>query len=673
MARTKFSGKKLFVLAMAVMIAVMQIPFTVFAASNPTVNFNGSYDKSSKTLTVRALIKNPDNSFGAGVFFLKYDKSVLTIAKKDVKAGNATYEDDEGDEYTITSSAKYLDADKGYVGFDWSSSGKAFPPSSEFSEIAVFTFSFVSGKTIDDLNSKSVTVCEDTSFLDESNEYGSDGGVLICDGTTYYSTKRSNSNVNISLPVVEKPTTTTTKPTTTTTKPTTTTTKPTTTTTKPTTTTTKPTTTTTEATTTTTKPTTTTTKPTTTTTKPTTTTTKPTTTTTTKPAEDKIVSVKQVEVKTNAGVAPNLPDTLEVVYESGKTGDVSVKWNGIEESKYAKAGTFEIEGTITGFGDKIVCKVTVGDAIVVKYDEVATEVAAGYLPEIQNTVKAYFSDGTEKTVKVEWALLGRENFMIPGVKVQIKGVALDESAIALPNFNNSVVPTATVTVTDPVVVSVDKSSATTAVGVAPILPVIVKATFSNDIIGNVDVIWDSIDAAKYANEGKFTVNGKVDGTDVDVVCEVTVNVNPSSTTTTTTKPTTTTTEATTTTTKPTTTTTKATTTTTRATTTTTEATTTTTKPTTTTTKATTTTTKPTTTGSTTGSTVTTSSTTQATQAGGVVTTTTTKATTTTTKKPHTVSNPKTGDETNYLLAWAALMASAFVLCGARFTKKYHER
>lgn len=229
MARTKFSGKKLFVLAMAVMIAVMQIPFTVFAASNPTVNFNGSYDKSSKTLTVRALIKNPDNSFGAGVFFLKYDKSVLTIAKKDVKAGNATYEDDEGDEYTITSSAKYLDADKGYVGFDWSSSGKAFPPSSEFSEIAVFTFSFVSGKTIDDLNSKSVTVCEDTSFLDESNEYGSDGGVLICDGTTYYSTKRSNSNVNISLPVVEKPTTTTTKPTTTTTKPTTTTTKPTTT------------------------------------------------------------------------------------------------------------------------------------------------------------------------------------------------------------------------------------------------------------------------------------------------------------------------------------------------------------------------------------------------------------------------------------------------------------
>ena len=518
MARTKFSGKKLFVLAMTVMIAVMQIPFTVFAASNPTVNFNGSYDKSSKTLTVRALIKNPNNSFGAGVFFLKYDKSVLTIAKKDVKAGNATYEDDEGDEYTITSSAKYLDADKGYVGFDWSSSGKAFPPSSEFSEIAVFTFSFVSGKTIDDLNSKSVTVCEDTSFLDESNEYGSDGGVLICDGTTYYSTKRSNSNVNISLPVVEKPTTTTTKPTTTTTKPTTTTTKPTTTTTKPTTTTTKPTTTTTKATTTTTKPTTTTTKPTTTTTKPTTTTTKPTTTTTTKPAEDKIVSVKQVEVKTNAGVAPNLPDTVEVVYESGKTGEVSVKWNGIEESKYAKAGTFEIEGTITGFGDKIVCKVTVGDAIVVKYDEVATEVAAGYLPEIQNTVKAYFSDGTEKTVKVEWALLGRENFMIPGVKVQIKGVALDESAIALPNFNNSVVPTATVTVTDPVVVSVDKSSATTVAGVAPILPVIVKATFSNDIIGNVDVVWDSIDAAKYANEGKFTVNGKVDGTDVDVVC-----------------------------------------------------------------------------------------------------------------------------------------------------------
>ena len=51
MVRAKDLSKKLLALATAIMIAAMYIPFTVFAATNPTVNFNGTYNESRKTLT----------------------------------------------------------------------------------------------------------------------------------------------------------------------------------------------------------------------------------------------------------------------------------------------------------------------------------------------------------------------------------------------------------------------------------------------------------------------------------------------------------------------------------------------------------------------------------------------------------------------------------------------
>ena len=359
MVRAKDLSKKLLALATAIMIAAMYIPFTVFAATNPTVNFNGTYNESSKTLTVKAMVKNPDNALGAGVFFLKYDTSVLTIEKKNVKAGSATYEDEDGEEYSITSSAKYLDADKGYVGFDWGTSGKAFAPNNSFAEIAVFTFSFVSGKSNADLTSKSIAVCEDTAFLNETGGYGSDGGVLIVDGTTNYSTKRSNVKVNISIPVTEPPkedkivslksAEVTTNAGTAPELPS-----------------------------------------------------KVKATyesgktadvsvnwnavsedkyaaagsfdvegtvegfsgkavckVTVKAVEDKITSLETAKVTTNAGTAPKLPATVQATYESGKTADVSVKWNTVSEDKYAAAGSFDVEGTVEGFSGKAVCKVTV--------------------------------------------------------------------------------------------------------------------------------------------------------------------------------------------------------------------------------------------------------------------------------------------------------------------------
>ena len=779
MVRAKDLSKKLLALATAIMIAAMYIPFTVFAATNPTVNFNGTYNESSKTLTVKAMVKNPDNALGAGVFFLKYDTSVLTIEKKNVKAGSATYEDEDGEEYSITSSAKYLDADKGYVGFDWGTSGKAFAPNNSFAEIAVFTFSFVSGKSNADLTSKSIAICEDTAFLNETGGYGNDGGVLIVDGTTNYSTKLSNVKVNISIPVTEPPkedkivslktAEVTTNAGTAPELPS-----------------------------------------------------KVKATyesgktadvsvnwnavsedkyaaagsfevegtvegfsgkaickVTVKAVEDKIVSLKSAEVTTNAGTAPKLPATVQATYESGKTEDVSVKWNTVSEDKYAAAGSFDVEGTVEGFSGKAICKitvkavedkitsletakvttdagtapklpakvkatyqsgkiadvsvkwnavsedkyasagsfevegtvegfsgkavckvtvkeveektedkitslkaaevttnlgmapklpakvqatyesgktadvavtwdevseekyaavgsfevegtvegfsnkakceVTVGDAVVTKFDVVNVTVVAGYLPEIPETVKAYFSDGTEKTVNVKWLSVEREMFMTPGETVEVKGLALDAGALGIPAIDGTVVPIAKVLVGEPVVVSAKDTSVKTLAGTAPKLPDTIEAAFSNDTKAFVNVEWAKVDAAKYASEGKFTVKGKVNyGAEIEVTCEVTVDPKPATDPSDPSEPTT----------------------------------------------------EPTEKTDTTSSEKTTVST-----KGTKKTTTTTKTKTDTKKTDERIdrNNPKTGDESNYSLAYFALIASSIVLCSMRFSRrKYSE-
>ena len=701
MVRAKDLSKKLLALATAIMIAAMYIPFTVFAATNPTVNFNGTYNESSKTLTVKAMVKNPDNALGAGVFFLKYDTSVLTIEKKNVKAGSATYEDEDGEEYSITSSAKYLDADKGYVGFDWGTSGKAFAPNNSFAEIAVFTFSFVSGKSNADLTSKSIAVCEDTAFLNETGGYGSDGGVLIVDGTTNYSTKLSNVKVNISIPVTEQPkedkivslksAEVTTNAGTAPELPS----------------------------------------------KVKATyesgktadvsvnwnavsedkyaaagsfdvegtvegfsgkavckvtvkavedkitsleTAKVTTDAGTAPklpakvkatyqsgktadvsvkwnavsedkyasagsfevegtvegfsgkavckvtvkkieekTEDKITSLKAAEVITNLGIAPKLPAKVQATYESGKTADVAVTWDEVAEEKYAAVGSFEVEGTVEGFSDKAKCKVTVGDAVVTKFDVVNVTVVAGYLPEVPETVKAYFSDGTEKTVNVKWLSVEREMFMTPGETVEVKGLALDAGALGIPAIDGTVVPIAKVLVGEPVVVSVKDTSVKTPAGTAPKLPDTIEATFSNDTKAFVNVEWAKVDAAKYASEGKFTVKGKVNyGAEIEVTCEVTVDPKPATDPSDPTGPTT----------------------------------------------------EPTGKPDTTSSEKTTVSTKETKK-----TTTTTKAKTDTKKTDERIdkNNPKTGDESNYSLAYFALMASSIVLCSMRFSRrKYSE-
>lgn len=73
------------------------------------------------------------------------------------------------------------------------------------------------------------------------------------------------------------------------------------------------------------------------------------------------------------------------------------------------------------------------------------------------------------------------------------------------------------------VVSVESVRVDTAVGKAPVLPETIKAVGIDGETFDAAVTWDEIDPDKYAEEGQFTVTGRIDGYSMPVVATVRVS------------------------------------------------------------------------------------------------------------------------------------------------------
>jgi hypothetical protein len=77
-------------------------------------------------------------------------------------------------------------------------------------------------------------------------------------------------------------------------------------------------------------------------------------------------------------------------------------------------------------------------------------------------------------------------------------------------------------VEEPTIVSIDEINVTTTVGTAPELPGQVTAVYSDDSTALVEVVWNEVDEADYAQTGTFTVEGTVEGTLIKAIANVTV-------------------------------------------------------------------------------------------------------------------------------------------------------
>ena len=81
-----------------------------------------------------------------------------------------------------------------------------------------------------------------------------------------------------------------------------------------------------------------------------------------------VKSAQTVEISTETGVAPVMPDRVPAVYSDGTVMYTAVVWDSIDSKKYASAGSFEVVGKLKGSNVEVKAKVTVGGASVLKGD-----------------------------------------------------------------------------------------------------------------------------------------------------------------------------------------------------------------------------------------------------------------------------------------------------------------
>ncbi|MEG1002767.1 MAG: Ig-like domain-containing protein [Clostridium sp.] len=142
-----------------------------------------------------------------------------------------------------------------------------------------------------------------------------------------------------------------------------------------------------------------------------------------------IVSFEKVNIETEKGVKPKLPEKVKATFDIGLPRDVKVTWDNIKEEDYNKYGVFEVKGSVEGQELKAIAKVTVKGISEVENISMATNIKVE--PKLPAEVKAYYTDGTSINSKVTWEeynkeLLNKEGtFVIHG---SVKGTDIKAKA-----------------------------------------------------------------------------------------------------------------------------------------------------------------------------------------------------------------------------------------------------
>ena len=131
-------------------------------------------------------------------------------------------------------------------------------------------------------------------------------------------------------------------------------------------------------------------------------------------------------------------------------------------------------------------------------------------PTLPSTVTVEYDKGFPKTHKVTWQAIPKEkldSYQTFEVLGKVEGIDLEARA----------------KVSVEGIVSVEEVSATTPVAEAPQLPESVRTYDSNGHVSSAKVAWDAIRPEQYAQEGVFTVNGRLEGTQLTTKLHVRVS------------------------------------------------------------------------------------------------------------------------------------------------------
>lgn len=233
---------------------------------------------------------------------------------------------------------------------------------------------------------------------------------------------------------------------------------------------------------------------------------------------NRATSVQGGTLWTVPGVAPDLPETLEVVYDNDMSVGPqreNVIWEDVSPDAYAKEGTFKVKGKLQGGAEATVTVDVCSISSVNVPERIVT--ANGVEPEMPwNNISVTTSDGKTRTAWIEWN--GYRSSDYTGEPGKVSAVTGKLYASGLDRFGVGTNTGLTVQ-TKIVIAGVEKAfdngetAVTTKAGAAPTMPSKLAVEMSDGSISTAAVKWDPIAPEKYEKPGTFYVTGHVVGFD----------------------------------------------------------------------------------------------------------------------------------------------------------------
>lgn len=233
---------------------------------------------------------------------------------------------------------------------------------------------------------------------------------------------------------------------------------------------------------------------------------------------NRATSVQGGTLWTVPGVAPDLPETLEVVYDNDMSVGPqreNVIWEDVSPDAYAKEGTFKVKGKLQGGAEATVTVDVCSISSVNVPERIVT--ANGVEPEMPwNSISVTTSDGKTRTAWIEWN--GYRSSDYTGEPGKVSTVTGKLYASGLDRFGVGTNTGFTVQ-TKIVIAGVEKAfdngetAVTTKAGAAPTMPSKLAVKMSDGSISTAAVKWDPIAPEKYEKPGTFYVTGRVVGFD----------------------------------------------------------------------------------------------------------------------------------------------------------------
>ena len=151
------------------------------------------------------------------------------------------------------------------------------------------------------------------------------------------------------------------------------------------------------------------------------------------------VSAKAVDITTTAGVAPQLPASVEVTWSDGTTTKEVVSWNAVSASAYAQAGSFDVTGTVAtapGIQATAHVRVTALTAVRAVLDNSVISTTEGVAPALPATARVTWSNGKTSTETISWNAVDPALYAKAGT-FDVKGTAAGVAVTAHVNVTGA--------------------------------------------------------------------------------------------------------------------------------------------------------------------------------------------------------------------------------------------